>query len=115
MLARIIRPAAAPSALTKPTGHRHLAEVQNKILGVARFPIHFAVTAIEMVRGVHLLAHCYLREAKIERDIWRLYRGQYRAEPFHAAWSVARVGLHRLAGTAGGRRHKFLRYRLRAG
>ncbi len=77
----------------KATGHRHLAEVE-QVLG-GEIPIHFAVTAIEMVRGVHLLAHCYLREAKIERDIWRLYRGQYRAEPFMRLVS-GKIGLHRL-------------------
>lgn len=77
----------------KATGHRHLAEVQ-MILG-ADLPIHFAVTAIEMVRGVHLLAHCYLKESKVERDIWRLYRGAYRGEPFVRLVS-GKVGLHRL-------------------
>ena len=77
----------------KATGHRHLAEAQ-MVLG-ADLPIHFAVTAIEMVRGVHLLAHCYLKESKVERDIWRLYRGAYRGEPFVRLVS-GKVGLHRL-------------------
>ena len=77
----------------KATGHRHLAEVQ-MILGPDT-PVHFAVTAIEMVRGVHLLAHCYLRESVTERDIWRLYRGGYRGEPFVRLVS-GKVGLHRL-------------------
>lgn len=77
----------------KATGHRHLAEAQ-MILG-CDLPIHFAVTAIEMVRGVHLLAHCYLTERLAERDIWRLYRGAYRGEPFLRLVS-GKVGLHRL-------------------
>ncbi len=77
----------------KATGHRHLAEAE-LVLG-DNFPLHFAVTAIEMVRGIHLLAHCYLREAKIERDIWRLYRGRYRDEPFLRLVS-GRTGIHRL-------------------
>ena len=77
----------------KATGHRHLAEV-NMIMG-EELPIHFAVTAIEMVRGVHLLAHCYLNESAAERDIWRLYRRLYRSEPFIRLVS-GRVGLHRL-------------------
>ena len=77
----------------KATGHRHLAEVK-MVLGCDA-SIHFAVTAIEMVRGVHLLAHCYLREEMVERDIWRLYRGQYRDEPFVRLVS-GKVGLHRL-------------------
>ena len=44
----------------KATGHRHMAEV-GMVLGCEQ-PIRFAVTAIEMVRGVHLLAHCTLKE-----------------------------------------------------
>ncbi len=77
----------------KATGHRHLAEAR-LALGDG-FPLHFAVTAIEMVRGVHLLAHCYLRESKVERDIWRLYRGRYRGEPF-VRLASGKTGLHRL-------------------
>jgi N-acetyl-gamma-glutamyl-phosphate/LysW-gamma-L-alpha-aminoadipyl-6-phosphate reductase len=77
----------------KATGHRHLAEVQ-LVLGDG-LPIHFSVTAIEMVRGIHLLAHCYLREPLVERDIWRLYRRRYRDEPFIRLVS-GKVGLHRL-------------------
>ncbi len=77
----------------KASGHRHMAEVQ-MVLGCA-VPIRFAVTAIEMVRGVHLLAHCDLGEPLVERDIWRLYRGQYRDEPFLRLVS-GKVGLHRL-------------------
>lgn len=77
----------------KPTGHRHLAEAR-LVLGEG-FPLHFSVTAIELVRGIHLLAHCYLNEPKVERDIWRLYRGSYRDEPFVRLVS-GRAGLHRL-------------------
>ncbi len=77
----------------KATGHRHMAEVQ-MVLG-CEAEIRFAVTAIEMVRGVHLLAHCRLKETMVERDIWRLYRGQYRAEPFLRLVS-GKLGLHRL-------------------
>lgn len=77
----------------KATGHRHLAEAR-LVLGDA-VPIHFAVTAIEMVRGIHLLAHCYLREPVVERDIWRLYRGRYRDEPF-LRLVIGKTGLHRL-------------------
>ncbi len=77
----------------KATGHRHKAEVE-MILG-DDVAIDFAVTAIEMVRGIHLLAHCYLNEAKAEKDIWKIYRGAYREEPFIRLVS-GRIGLHRL-------------------
>jgi len=77
----------------KATGHRHMAEAE-LVMG-EDIPLHFSVTAIEMVRGIHLLAHCYLSEPKIERDIWRLYRGRYREEPFVRLVS-GKTGLHRL-------------------
>ncbi len=75
-----------------PTGHRHMAEVQ-MMLG-AEIDLHFAVTAIEMVRGVHLLAHCYLSQPQAEKDIWKLYRGAYKNEPFMRLVS-GKSGLHR--------------------
>lgn len=77
----------------KATGHRHKAEVE-LALG-ADIPIDFALTAIEMVRGAHLLAHCYLGERQAERDIWKLYRARYRQEPFVRLVS-GKTGLHRL-------------------
>src|SRR5690606_33132516 len=64
----------------KPSGHRHSAEVQ-MVLG-ADVRVDFAVTAIEMVRGVHLLAHVYLNQPLSEKDVWKLYRGAYKGEPF---------------------------------
>lgn len=74
------------------SNHRHLAEVQ-MMLGEA-FPIHFSVTAIEMIRGVHLLAHVDLSEAYSEKDIWKLYRQAYSDEPFIRLVS-SKTGLHR--------------------
>jgi N-acetyl-gamma-glutamyl-phosphate/LysW-gamma-L-alpha-aminoadipyl-6-phosphate reductase len=76
----------------KATQHRHTAEVQ-QVLG-ADIPLHFSVTAIEMVRGVHLLAHCDLRELLDEKAVWKLYRAAYRDEPFVRLVSAGR-GLHR--------------------
>lgn len=76
----------------KPTGHRHMAEVQ-MVLG-ANVPVQFAVTAIEMVRGVHLLAHVTLNQPLAEKDIWKLYRGAYKSEPFVRLVS-SKTGLHR--------------------
>ncbi len=76
----------------KATQHRHLAEVQ-MILG-EDIPLRFAVTAIEMVRGVHLLAHVDLNEAVEEKALWRLYRGAYREEPFIRLVN-SRTGIHR--------------------
>ncbi len=74
-------------------GHRHMAEVQ-MMLG-ADVPLRFSVTAIEMVRGVHLLAHVDLNQQVRERDIWKLYRGAYNDEPFLRI-VAGKSGLHRL-------------------
>jgi N-acetyl-gamma-glutamyl-phosphate/LysW-gamma-L-alpha-aminoadipyl-6-phosphate reductase len=76
----------------KPAGHRHMSEVL-MMLG-DKVPIDFALTAIEMVRGVHLLAHCYLTEPRAEKDIWKVYRAAYHEEPFIRLVS-SRIGLHR--------------------
>lgn len=76
----------------KPSGHRHNAEVA-MILGQG-VTVDFAVTAIEMVRGVHLVAHVYLTQPLIERDLWRIYRSAYRDEPFIRLVSST-SGLHR--------------------
>lgn len=76
----------------KATGHRHMAEVA-MILG-KDVPLHFSVTAIEMVRGIHLLAHVYLNSPHTEKDIWKLYRSRYRDEPFIRLVS-GKTGLHR--------------------
>jgi len=62
--------------------HRHLAEVEQSL---GSFPVHLTITAIEMVRGVHLIAHCFLdpEVGPIEkRQVWGLYRQAYADEPF---------------------------------
>jgi len=62
--------------------HRHLAEVEQEL---GPIPIQLTLTAIEMVRGVHLTAHCSLRpEMRLEelRQVWSLYRQAYGQEPF---------------------------------
>ncbi len=77
----------------KATGHRHTAEVQ-QILGDG-VPVRFSVTAIEMVRGVHLLAHCTLTEPVEDKTLWKTYRLAYKKEPFIRLVS-SKTGLHRL-------------------
>ena len=76
----------------KPTGHRHMAEIR-QILG--DIDLRFAVTAIEMIRGVHVTAHVRLNQRLAEKDIWRMYRGAYNQEPFVRLVS-SKTGLYRL-------------------
>lgn len=77
----------------KPTQHRHSAEVAMILGESAR--VDFAVTAIEMVRGVHLTAHVYFNAPQQEKDLWRMYRAAYKHEPF-VRLVASKTGLHRL-------------------
>ncbi|MBC7294339.1 MAG: N-acetyl-gamma-glutamyl-phosphate reductase, partial [Thermoleophilia bacterium] len=63
-------------------GHRHLAEIRQE-LAFGRPPeVHFSATAVELVRGILVTAHCFVREPLSERDLWRIYRESYGGEPF---------------------------------
>lgn len=75
-----------------PTGHRHQAEI-HQALGDG-FELSFSVTAVELVRGVLVTAHCFLKEPVEARDLWSLYRSRYGDEPFVRLVSQ-RTGIHR--------------------
>jgi N-acetyl-gamma-glutamyl-phosphate/LysW-gamma-L-alpha-aminoadipyl-6-phosphate reductase len=62
----------------RPTGHRHIAEMEQELGN----PIHFSATSIEMVRGILVTAHLFVRDGITEKDIWKTYRGVYGQEPF---------------------------------
>lgn len=62
-----------------PTGHRHQAEMEQEL---GPFELHLSATAVELVRGVLCTAHVFLDQPMEERDLWRLYREHYGAEPF---------------------------------
>ncbi|MBN1517009.1 N-acetyl-gamma-glutamyl-phosphate reductase [Candidatus Sumerlaeota bacterium] len=66
-----------------PTGHRHTAEVQ-QTMGWTRDDarIQMSVTAIEMVRGVLATIHVQPKEKLEEKDLWKIFRGAYKDEPF---------------------------------
>lgn len=71
----------------QPTGHRHTAELIQELGQYVdgaerRQHIAFSATAIELVRGVLVTAHVFLRESVDERTLWRLYREAYQHEPF---------------------------------
>jgi N-acetyl-gamma-glutamyl-phosphate/LysW-gamma-L-alpha-aminoadipyl-6-phosphate reductase len=62
----------------KPTGHRHIAEMEQEL----GHPIHFSATSIEMVRGILVTAHLFVKPGITEKDIWKAYRQIYGEEPF---------------------------------
>jgi len=69
----------------QPTGHRHTAELMQelgRITGEMQQHIAFSATAVELVRGVLITAHVFVREAIDVRTLWRLYREAYQREPF---------------------------------
>ncbi|MEE9152160.1 MAG: N-acetyl-gamma-glutamyl-phosphate reductase [Thermoplasmata archaeon] len=62
----------------KPVGHRHIAEMSQE-LGI---PIYLSATSIDMVRGILMTGHVFLKEGIKELDIWKTYRKEYGEEPF---------------------------------
>lgn len=66
----------------KPTGHRHTAEMTQELELPAGARIHFSATAIDLVRGILATCHVFLHDGVGEKEIWRLYRQEYGAEPF---------------------------------
>ncbi|HEX8220603.1 MAG TPA: N-acetyl-gamma-glutamyl-phosphate reductase [Chloroflexia bacterium] len=70
----------------QPTGHRHTAELIQELGAVAEGSlgqkIAFSATAVEMVRGVLVTAHAFVRDVPDEKALWRAYREAYGQEPF---------------------------------
>lgn len=62
----------------KPTGHRHIAEMRQEL----GHDVKFSATSIEMVRGILLTAHVFVKQGITEKDIWKTYRSVYGSEPF---------------------------------
>jgi len=85
----------------KPTGHRHVAEMNQEMPGTT---VHFSATSIEMVRGILATCHVFLNADISEKDVWKIYRQDYAHEPFIRIVKE-RSGIHRypepklLAGT----------------
>lgn len=66
-----------------PTGHRHTAEIEQELAIKGQKPkVLISATAIEMVRGLLVTVHIYLKRGISEKDIWRVYRQEYGNEPF---------------------------------
>src|SRR5207302_11057287 len=86
-------------------GHRHTAEIEQELrLSGAPLRVDLSVTAVELVRGVLATAHAYLGATLEDKDLWRIYRDAYGAEPF-VRIVKERAGIYRypepklLAGT----------------
>ncbi len=66
----------------QPTGHRHTAEIVQELSFGRPLAVHFSATAVEAVRGVLATCHVFLKEGIEEKDLWKVYRSEYGAEPF---------------------------------
>jgi len=87
---RVFRRGATRSARARTPGaerlravlqaHRppHIAEMEQE-LGQT---VHFSATSIEMVRGILVTAHLFVKEESRKKDIWKTYREVYGKEPF---------------------------------
>ena len=68
----------------RPVGHRHTAEIEQE-LGLLigdDIPISMSAHAVNMVRGILTTCHIFMTDVLKISDLWRLYRGFYKDEPF---------------------------------
>ncbi|CAM2065209.1 N-acetyl-gamma-glutamyl-phosphate reductase [Sulfidibacter corallicola] len=65
-----------------PTGHRHVAEITQELSFGSKIQVHFSATAVDMVRGALATSHVFLNQGLEEKDVWKIYREHYAAEPF---------------------------------
>ena len=78
-----------------PVGHRHQAElIQELGLDPAQPKLHFSVTSVDIVRGALATCHCLTREEIASKEVWQMYREDYKDEPF-VRLVRARRGIHR--------------------
>lgn len=67
----------------RPVGHRHTAEAEQELaLGGDRPRVDLSVTSVELVRGVLATAHVHVTRPLQDKDLWKIYRERYAAEPF---------------------------------
>ena len=79
----------------KPTAHRHSAEVIQELTVDGRVPpVAMSVTSVEAVRGILTTSHAFLKEPLEDKDLWKIFRGAYRGEPFIRIVKEA-SGIHR--------------------
>lgn len=68
----------------KPVGHRHTSEIEQELGLIAgkEVRVSFSAHAVNIVRGILTVCHCFtVREVSL-RELWRIYRSFYKGEPF---------------------------------
>jgi LysW-gamma-L-alpha-aminoadipyl-6-phosphate/LysW-L-glutamyl-5-phosphate reductase len=68
----------------KPSGHRHIAEIEQELnaVGGSQVKIAFSPHAVNMVRGILATSHCFVKPGTEKKDVWKAYRSKYEKEPF---------------------------------
>ena len=67
----------------QPLGHRHTAEVEMELSKYDKeVKVDISATAIDMVRGILVTIHAWVKEGVKEKDFWRAYRSFAQNEPF---------------------------------
>lgn len=81
----------------KPVMHRHTPEIEQEVSLKAGFKVTVALTphAIDMVRGILVTGHMFLKKEVSMQEIWKAYREMYQNEPFVRIVRDHK-GLHRL-------------------
>lgn len=66
-----------------PSGHRHTAEIEMMLRRFDEdFLVDISATAIDMVRGILVTIHTFLKPGVEEKDVWKAYRKHYSSERF---------------------------------
>jgi LysW-gamma-L-alpha-aminoadipyl-6-phosphate/LysW-L-glutamyl-5-phosphate reductase len=68
----------------KPTGHRHIAEVEQEMRALTTEPVTVSFTphAVNMVRGILATIHTFPKQQLTNKDLWKALRALYEGEPF---------------------------------
>lgn len=66
----------------KPSGHRHIAEMEQELNPNGLISINFSPHAVELVRGIQSTIHVFMDEDYEEKDVWQAYLKAYKHEPF---------------------------------
>ena len=68
----------------KVVKHRHIAEIEQElnILTDENVIVSFTPHAVNIIRGILSTIHTFLREPLSTKEIWKLYRSQYKDEQF---------------------------------
>jgi N-acetyl-gamma-glutamyl-phosphate/LysW-gamma-L-alpha-aminoadipyl-6-phosphate reductase len=66
-----------------PTGHRHTAEIEQELRQyMPNIQVNISATAVNIVRGILVTIHTQLNAKMTDKDIRKIYRQEYKDEPF---------------------------------